>query len=254
MTTGIILPAHMGSTRFPGKPLAMVGGKPLLSYAVEAAKASGMPWCVATSNHEIANWCDTQGMGTCIIGGGSISSNTSKISGIVVVTNECRNGTERAALVNGAFQFDRVIVLQCDEPDVTGEDLLELERRGFLPSTLVAEPLETDIDNFNSVIAHAWKCRDGHLIRCFTRSAPQDVFDGTAYRHVGVYCYHKYTLETYLNLQPVEAEVKLSLEQLRITQICAWYAVCLNRTLRSVNVPEDVNQFKEDGNTVSRPS
>lgn len=236
MTTGIILPAHMGSTRFPGKPLAIVGGRPLLSYAVEAAKSSGMPWCVATSDETIRDWCAENNVAGWI-------------------TDQCRNGTERAALLNRDLKWDRVIVLQCDEPDVTGVHL-EWFADSLAPATMVSAMAASDWGNPNTVAAEVW----GNMVRRFTRSPLHEGRSDHISRHVGVYLYDSNTLAEYLEHPPTQREVSHSLEQLRTMAMGYAFSakdVHPNRRndptpLRSVNVPEDVNQFKEDGHTVSR--
>lgn len=238
--TGVIIPAHLHSTRFPGKPLALVGGKPLLSYAVECAKGTGMPYVVATSDMEIYKWCHENGVPRRH-------------------TDQCRNGTERAALANREEKWDRVVVLQCDEPDLRPDDLGILTGMES-PATLVSHCADSDWGNPNSVIAqymlmHDWEeniwC-DG-AIRWFRRGESKS--DGRQ-RHVGCYLYDGALLEQYLTTPPTPAEESQSLEQLRTMAIgYAWEAFNPHRTidprrLRSINVPEDADKFKEDGNRV----
>lgn len=233
MTTGIIVPAHMHSTRFPEKPLADVGGRPLLSYAVQAAKDSGMPFRVASSDWPIAIWCDENDV--------PHSS-----------TSECRNGTERAAMVNLVEKWDRVIVLQCDEPDVTGRDLQLLAEKNA-PSTMACNMSDGDWDNQNSVVitAKGWPVYAAEFIRGVKTA------DVAYFRHIGVYLYDALMLSEYLEHGPTPREESKSLEQLRTMALgYAWSVMFMHhkRRFRSVNVPEDVKQFTEDGNTVSRPA
>lgn len=218
MTTGIVIPAHMASTRFPGKPLAMVGGKPLLSYAVDAARGTGLPWCVATEDEEIVEWC--------------ISNER-----ICVMTDHARNGTERAALANKQCGWDRVIVLQCDEPDVTAEDLGILNSIGTDCYTLTCPMGKRDWGNANSVCVRNY-LGTGKL---FQRGPESGEFN----RHVGVYLYKSQTLAEYLNHPQVPCEESLSLEQIRTMAMgYFWSTMKLNEPCRSVNVPEDVEAFK----------
>lgn len=223
MITGIIIPAYMKSKRFRGKPLVDIGGKPLLSYAVEAAKESGLPWYVATHDREILQWSKENDV-LCI--------DTTKMG------LRPRNGTERAALVNREKKWDRVIVLQCDEPDITAEDtktLSELES----PATLVSNPIQDDWGNVNTVFAAVqWD-----TIRHFERGNDSGL--AHMYRHVGAYLYESSMLHEYLHHPPTKVEERDSLEQIRTMALgYAWSCFELNRTLRSVNVPEDAKKFK----------
>lgn len=234
---GIVVPAYMGSTRFPGKPLADVGGRPLLSYAVEAARESGLPYCVATSDEEIIEWCLSNEV---------ILGNTQRIT-------KCgfriRNGTERASIVNRYRKWDRVIVLQCDEPDVTGEDLRSFTH-GWLPETFACVMQDDDWGNPNSVSVAV----KDDIALFFQRAAPHGA-ECCRLRHVGVYVYHCDMLANYLSHGPSGCEVDSSLEQLRTMAMGhAWHVRATTRTLRSVNVPEDVEQFKDDARKpLSRP-
>lgn len=221
----------MGSTRFPGKPLAIVGGKPLLQYAVDAARESGLPFTVASQDWLISNWCYTNGIPHAS-------------------TSDARNGTERAAIVNQAIKWDRVIILQCDEPDVTGKDLKRLDDYED-PCTVQTAMSERDWENLNSV-AVLGGGGDCSVAMRFVRgvAAEEEEREGIS-RHVGVYFYARYMLDEYLRHPPTRAEESRSLEQLRTMALgYAWNLKTIPGPLRSVNVPEDVNQFKEDGITV----
>lgn len=243
MTTGIVIPAHLGSTRFPGKPLALVGGKPLLSYAVEAARASGLPWCVATSDHEIAAWFIST---YCIDKKRTFCTwwENDPPNGGFVLTPECRNGTERAAHANSKLNWDRVIVLQCDEPDVDGH-LLAWFAQWDGPCTVSCDMQESDWDNPNSV-AVAIKDDDCDVALYFVRGATRPTKHYIR-RHVGLYVYDSHMLEDYLRHPQTPTEEAESLEQLRTMAMgYAWHVEPVDGPLRSVNVPADVEKFKED--------
>lgn len=236
MTTGIVIPAHMGSTRFPGKPLALVGGKPLLSYAVDAARESGLPWCVATSDHDVEDWCIV-----------NIPLSESKECNIFV-TEQCTNGTERAAIVNKYAKWDRVIVLQCDEPDVTGDQLRYLSTLTS-PCTMVTWPDVCDWGNMNTVFAAGlpdeFSGETSRVAMYFRRGVSEEA--DCYYRHVGVYLYDSNLLSDYLQTSPTPAEQNESLEQLRTMALgYAWLMMTIPGPLRSVNVPADVEKFTED--------
>lgn len=249
MTTGIVIPAYMRSKRFPGKPLVDIGGRPLLSYAVEAARASELPFVVAYENDDdhkpVKEWCDFK----------SIDARPTP-KGV-------RNGTERAARANNWMKWDRVIVLQCDEPDITSKHLKALSKMS-IPSTVVTEMQEDDWGNPHSVAAIVNDGFEHKTVAFFTRGAPKPTkFEDDnisqiekwrfVARHVGVYLYSAEMLETYLHHPATPAELTHSLEQLRTMAMgCAWECLDFETeldALRSVNVPEDVEKFDEQKNS-----
>ena len=95
-----IIPARYASTRFPGKPLAMLGGKTVIQRVYEQVKECFDDLYVATDDQRIAD---------CVKGFG----------GNVVMTSEnCKNGTERCleAYRNLGMDCDVVVNIQGDEP------------------------------------------------------------------------------------------------------------------------------------------
>lgn len=74
----IIIPARYGSSRFPGKPLVPIAGKPLIEHTWRAAKRTGLPVLVATDSSRIFRACERFGAD-------------------VIETGSCNNGTERCA-------------------------------------------------------------------------------------------------------------------------------------------------------------
>lgn len=233
VTTGIVIPAHMGSTRFPGKPLADVGGRPLLSYAVEAARDSGMPWTVASSDLEVEAWCKGNG-------------NSFTFTGI---PDASRNGTERAAFANSYLKWHRVIVLQCDEPDVTWEDLCDFEAVSTTAYTISCPVESNDWGNTNTVFLKSGD-EYGTLFERGVREPNWRVVHPLSHpfsRHVGIYCYDASLLAAYLDRGPTPEETQQSLEQLRTMAMgYCWHAMRIDRPLRSVNVPADLAKFTED--------
>lgn len=230
-TTGIVIPAHMRSSRFPGKPLVDVAGKPLLAYSIECSRATGLPYVVATSDKIVLDWCYHNSVP------------------YIETYGTIRNGTERARLANREM-WQRVIVFQCDEPDVQSDDILRLTEVPP-PATLVGNMADSDWRNPNTVAAEVW----GQCVRRFVRNpSPQDKYGPGFLRHIGIYLYSSAQLEQYVAMEPTDPEVQHSLEQLR-TMALGYSFLAHNvhpprctpsrrSTYRSVNVPEDLEAFK----------
>jgi 3-deoxy-manno-octulosonate cytidylyltransferase (CMP-KDO synthetase) len=135
-----VIPARMGATRFPGKPLADLAGRPLIQWVYEAAAActdlDGL--MVATPDADIVE---------AVMGfGGSVE----------LTKAEHPTGTDRVAEVAGRHCADVVVNVQGDQPFVTPEMLSSLVapyRAGLHPGmTTVAAPLDdAGLDDPNTV-------------------------------------------------------------------------------------------------------
>ena len=103
-STAILIPARYGSTRYPGKPLALLDGIPMIKRVYDACVASKIPTYVLTDDVRIA----------------SVFQNTS----VIIDDTDYANGTERCAgAINLDYmqKYDQFINVQGDMPDVTVE-------------------------------------------------------------------------------------------------------------------------------------
>lgn len=239
-----IIPARYGSSRFPGKPLAMLGGKPVIQRVYEQAKKALETVVVATDDERIA---------ACV----------RSFGGEVVMTSEaCRCGTERCAEAYRKLKCccdndtDVIINIQGDEPFVQPEQIEAL--KACFPTdiaTLVIPYRPSDgieaLQNPNQVKAVV----SGGKAVLFSRSvvpylrgiAPEDWLTeaerrGTPYyRHLGMYAYRANVLEIITTLPPSPLEQAESLEQLRWLE--AGYTIRVGLTDRQtigIDTPEDL--------------
>ncbi len=95
--TAIFIPARMGSTRFPGKPLAPIDGIPMIVYCARNAIKTGLEVYVCTDSEEIMAVCSLY-----------------KVKAIL--TPDCETGTDRIAIAAKNMDLNFVINLQGDEP------------------------------------------------------------------------------------------------------------------------------------------
>lgn len=103
MTTAILIPARYDSTRFPGKPLALLNGIPMVRYVYNKCKATGLDTYVLTDSRKVAQAIPYDD---------------------VLFTNDAGNGTERCMkVIDTKLQYDRYINVQGDMPDIT-EDII----------------------------------------------------------------------------------------------------------------------------------
>ncbi len=202
-----VIPARYDSTRFPGKPLAMLGGKPMIVQVCGAVQRTGLfsKVIVATDDRRIFD--------TVMKHGGEA----------VMTSNTHRSGTDRIAEVVRDMDFDIVVNVQGDEPFISKEPLERLlslfEDESVRVGTLVHDlDNENDLRNPNIVKVAIAKNHDALY---FSRSPiPYRARDYSPkyYRHIGVYAYRKDALLRFVGLEPGVLEQTESLEQLRLLE------------------------------------
>ena len=193
-----VIPARYASTRLPGKPLALIAGKPMIQHVWERVSAV-LPAVVATDDARIADAVFSFG-------------------GRVRMTSpDCPNGTARAAEVLAHWESPRpdiVLNVQGDEPLVHAHDLETLVRLMRRPEvrigTLVTPARAADLASPNNCFVQ--RLPDG-LCTSFSRSP--ECCSIQAWRHVGMYGFRADVLPQLVALQPTPGELRERLEQLR---------------------------------------
>jgi 3-deoxy-manno-octulosonate cytidylyltransferase (CMP-KDO synthetase) len=191
MTPIILIPARMGSARLPGKPLAMIGGEPMIVHVWRRAMEAGLgPVAVACSEEAVA-------------------AAVRAVGGTAVMTDP--------ALPRGS---DRVHVA-LTELDPTGRHDVVINLQGDLP-TLPPHLLRsvTSEAALTSVVKAACAFRGETDIApalYFSRAAlPWG--PGPRWHHIGVYAYRRAALERFVTLRESPLEIRESLEQLRLLE------------------------------------
>ena len=208
-----IIPARYASTRFPGKPLAMLGGKPVIRRVYEQVAGVLDDAIVATDDERIYEAVRAFG-------------------GKVEMTSaEHRSGTDRCweAYCRQGRPFDVVVNVQGDEPFIQAEQLLAVKNLFDDPAidiaTLIKPFAETDgleaLENPNSpkVVLDA-QSRAVYFSRAvipFLRGVPREEWLSrhTFYKHIGLYAFRTEVLRAVTALPPSTLERAESLEQLR---------------------------------------
>ncbi|MFT5883069.1 MAG: 3-deoxy-manno-octulosonate cytidylyltransferase (CMP-KDO synthetase) [Crocinitomicaceae bacterium] len=202
-----IIPARWASTRFPGKPLHLIAGKPLVQHVwercLECSKLDSI--IVATDDVRIADAC--RGFG----------------AHVAMTAADHPTGTDRIAEAAAAVpQATHLINIQGDEP------LIEPSLIDELASALLADPALEMATAANAIDDDALM-NDPNVVKCvlkqngdalyfsrsplpFQRSASPEL---TCYRHKGIYAYRKDFLQQFIQWPPSPLELAESLEQLR---------------------------------------
>lgn len=209
-----IIPARFASSRFPGKPLVDLGGKPMIQRTYERVKAvEGFDRIViATDDQRIFDVA--QGFGAEVM---------------LTFTNHM-TGTDRCAEVLSRLgeSVDYVINIQGDEPFIEPEQLREVAA-GFASGAPILTLIKkiTDTETLFNVNTPKVVCdEEGHALY-FSRQTipflrgvdPKDwLGKHTFYKHIGLYAYRADILPGLSALRPTSLELAESLEQLRWVQ------------------------------------
>lgn len=203
----IIIPARYASTRFPGKPLADIGGMTMIQRVYEQAVRSGVAKKVVVATDDERIFSHVKGF----LGEAVMTSSAHK-SG----TDRCFEALEKANEI-----FDVVINLQGDEPFVQPEQLHKLAScfsdADCRIATLVKK-VEKKEDIENPSVVKAVKDVNDYALY-FSRSAipfnREKENIPVHFKHLGLYAYRAETLRAITMLQPSSLEITESLEQLR---------------------------------------
>ena len=204
-----IIPARYASSRFPGKPLALINGKPMVQWVYERVQSSEVSdLAVATDDGRIAD---------CVRGFG----------GKVVMTSpDHASGTDRcgeAALAMQPKDNDVVINIQGDEPLISPKEIHLLssafEDRSVQIATLV-NPFQDDALLQNPNVVKVVKAKNGNVLYFSRLPIPflrgeSAVAPKNYYRHIGIYAYRYGVLRQIVQLPTSELENSEKLEQLR---------------------------------------
>ena len=229
--SAVVIPARYASSRFPGKPLAMLAGKPMICHVCEKAAASKADYVlVATDDQRIADVVTQYGYTA------------------VMTASDHPSGTDRIAeaVKKAASDVDIVINVQGDEPLIPTsaiDDLIDLmENNAACEMATIAVPGNRDTMTENNVKV-VFGC-DGKALY-FSRSmipfARKGGVPDQVYLHWGIYAYRRETLEKFVTLPAGRLEKSEMLEQLRALENGISIYV-LTRNLESIGVdtPDDL--------------
>lgn len=234
----ILVPARFGSSRFPGKPLAKILGRPMIEYVVRNCQASGFDYAVVTDNDEIER---------CIkeFGGN-----------VVRVDDEINTGSERIALAYERFFLDKnykyIINVQGDEPLLDANIIQKIglahTDSAFDIYTAVKERGANDSDFINPNVVKCVRSKITQECLYFSREAIPYSRDKAPFnwlQHIGIYSYKVDALAKFVKMKTSHYEDLEKLEQLRALENgLSIGAVEITKNLFGVDTPEDIKKIE----------
>ena len=237
----VVIPARLGSTRLPRKPLADIGGKPMVIRVAERAKQSlAQSVVVATDSPEIQAACDEHHF-ECLLTSENHPTGTDRIAEVAQLLKLPSN----ALVVN--VQGDEPLI----PPELINQVAITLAQHEQCALSTVAVPI-TDIAEINNPnVVKVVLNRSGEALY-FSRAPIPFVRDPQAnqkiehLRHLGIYAYRADFLQAYTRLEPAPPEQAEALEQLR----ALWngYRIAVHTASEAppagIDTPEDLERVR----------
>lgn len=240
----VIIPARMGSTRFPGKVLASLLGKPIIQHVYEGARRSkhADAVIVATDSEKVMNAVESFG-------------------GRAVLTRvDHASGTDRIAEAAASLEYDIIVNVQGDEPmiraevidkaiallaDDPGADMGTVAIR-MRPGSDVMDPnvVKVAIGSGGYALYFSRWPIPYHRDR-WKQPSSASASDAEVYKHVGIYSYRREVLMMLAGLAPTKIEDTEKLEQLRALEhgVRIKVAITEHETI-GVDTPEDLERVE----------
>lgn len=246
MSFTVIIPARLASTRLPNKPLADLGGKPMVVRVAERAAQSGAAQVIVATDHDdILAACRAHGVE------------------VRMTRADHPSGTDRIAEVAAAIGLaaDAVVVnVQGDEPLIDPALIAATAAQidGAVPMATAAHPIAELADVFNPNVVKVVLDQTGRALYFSRATIPwhRDGFAGerhtlppgyTPLRHIGLYAYRNQFLQAYPQLSVSPLEQIEALEQLRVL----WHGhpiavhVTDSAPAAGVDTPEDLARVRQ---------
>jgi 3-deoxy-manno-octulosonate cytidylyltransferase (CMP-KDO synthetase) len=240
-----VIPARLGSTRLPRKPLHQLAGRPLIEWVWKAVVETNLfaSVVIATDSDEIAEVVRNFG-------------------GEVEMTLASHpSGTDRVAEVSRLPRFEEfeyIVNIQGDEPFISREHLevaIELVREEGWEIGTVASAIETLEGWRDAAVVKVVRANDGSAL-LFSRSAipfvrdgepsPRQLASGLFLRHIGIYAYQREALQRWVRMPEGALERLERLEQLRPLAAGARIGVAIVTAAQGgVDTPADAERAEQ---------
>ena len=202
-----VIPARYKSSRFPGKPLADICGKPMIQWVYEEAEKAGCfdRVIVATESNDIMDKCRNLGLD------------------VMLTSDTHPTGTDRVAEVAQKVDADIYVIIMGDEPLITAENerrLVASIGEKDADAVMLTEKFKNPVDVANMTTIKLAINDEGYLI--FMSRAiipyPKECLGYPIYKNVGAYALKKEALEFFLKTNPGNIERAEGIELLRLLE------------------------------------
>ncbi len=242
-----IIPARYGSTRFPGKSLAMIEDRPMIQWVYERTRRSRLITrvIVATDDERI-------GRAVSAFGGEAVMTSTAHAT-----------GTDRIAEVARGLECDLVVNVQGDEPLIHPEMIDEavgpLIKDSSIPMGTVCKRIEDPGEAFDTNVVKVVFDNEGFALYFSRAPIPWDrdkwagqhslralTLTGTMYKHIGLYVYRRDFLLDYSGMPQTPLEAAEKLEQLRALESGHRIKTVVTRHESfGVDIPGDLGKIRQ---------
>ncbi len=230
----VIIPARLAASRLPGKPLALIGGEPMIVHVWRRAMKAGIgPVVVACGDAAIAQTVSAAG-GRAVMTDADLPSGSDRVHAAL-------------AQIDAAGVHDVVVNLQGDLPDLQPGQLhavlAPLDDPACDMATLVAPVTSAEEAASPSVVKAACAFAPGAAVAralYFSRAAVP-AGEGPLWHHIGIYAYRRAALARFVALPPSPLELREKLEQLRALEAGMVIGVArVEHAPFGVDTPEDL--------------
>jgi 3-deoxy-manno-octulosonate cytidylyltransferase (CMP-KDO synthetase) len=233
----VLIPARMKSTRLPGKPLADIGGVPMIVQVWRRAMEAGLgPVCVAAAEPEIAE-AVTKAGGTAVLTDPDHPSGSDRIF-------------EALRKSDPAGKHDAIVNLQGDLPTIDPaiiRRVMEPLADAAVDIATLAVEITRDAERADPNVVKAVAAFGGSRIAraLYFSRATVPANQGPLYHHIGIYAYRRAALERFVALAPGLLERREKLEQLRALEAGMRIDVALVDTLPlGVDTPAELERAR----------
>ncbi|MCD7729757.1 MAG: 3-deoxy-manno-octulosonate cytidylyltransferase [Clostridia bacterium] len=203
-----VIPARYKSSRFPGKPLADICGKPMIWWVYNEAKKvkEFSDVIVATESQIVVDECDKYGIK------------------VMLTSDEHPTGTDRVAEVAQKVSADYYVIIMGDEPLITSDDMRRLvakiETDVTADAVMLTERFEYPVDVVNTTTIKLALNNKGDLIFMSRMPIPfpKAMVGYSYFKNVGCYALKKDALDFYLRTAPGKIEQAEEIELLRLLE------------------------------------
>ena len=230
-----VIPARYKSSRFEGKPLMDICGKPMIWWVYhEALKVKEFEKViVATEDQRIVNVCNEYGME------------------VIMTSNRHPTGTDRVAEVAQKINADLYVIIMGDEPLITAKDeknlVKAIEMSPDTDAIMLIEKFKNPVDVVNTTTIKL-AVNDNHELLYMSRSPipyPKASLDYSYYKNVGCYALKKQALDFFLMTQQGSMEKAEEIELLRLLENRKKVlTVLIDSESMAVDTPKDLERVR----------